>query len=473
MRPAHRVCVFALALTSAAFLVPGQGNAKMPASSPPARGIAVLASSIGSDYSPEALAQFVRAGRFAPVIVDWAWITAHWNDTNFAALNRFLDLMAARGVPVAAMYRPRFLREPTVPIQVDRAGKAVTSHGFYICFSSPQARQWGAAWGSRILQKCPGISEIIIYNPLDQCQCPACLEAARNAPSGRYDAVWKFLAEAKAGWRAQRPGVRLGVVFVNDPQFWRRGAKVLDVAHPFLFVMDDTDMAADMAAASAIRDLLPGRFGPCLAKVTWGPNDKVSPARLAEFDRLAAEAGLPYAFWTFETLFTSGLYDPGAVAQALGLDPQAITEAISRLHQALPMGTGQPGSMMYTPEEIRSTPTEVFLSRMVTPEPGYDSFAAFNALVQKAKESDAVARRQTILLVAMAMKDRNRPEYPRWMCCKVLGAIGDEQAVPDLVEVMLHDGSEIESGGATEYRIIRPQSRSREPVASTVVVVGD
>jgi hypothetical protein len=53
-----------------------------PASAPdteaiPTRGIAVLASSIGSDYSPEGLAAFVRQGKFSLVVIDWAWITYH------------------------------------------------------------------------------------------------------------------------------------------------------------------------------------------------------------------------------------------------------------------------------------------------------------------------------------------------------------------------------------------------------------
>lgn len=109
----------------------------------PQRGIAVLSSSIGSDYSPEGLAEFVRRGNFSPVVIDWAWITAHWEQTNFPALNRFIQLMAAQGVPVAAMYRPRFLNNATVPIQVDSAGNPVTSHGAYICFSNPVSRQWG------------------------------------------------------------------------------------------------------------------------------------------------------------------------------------------------------------------------------------------------------------------------------------------------------------------------------------------
>jgi hypothetical protein len=294
------------------------------------RGIAILASSVGSDYSPEGLAEFVRQGNFSPVVIDWAWITSHWGQTNFPALNRFIQLTARRGVPVAAMYRPRFLNDPTVPIQVDGTGNPVTSHGSYICFASPEARRWGISWGARILQQCPQINEIIIYNPLDQCQCPACRRGRQN---GRYEAVWKFLAEAKAAWKIPRPSVKLGVVYVDDPEFWKRGAEILDVAHPFLFVMDDTDLAKDAAAARAIRDLLPGKFGPCLAKVTWGPNDRVSPARLAEFDRTAGQARLPYFFWTFDTLFDSDLYRPEDVAQALGLNPTAITEAIGNMRK--------------------------------------------------------------------------------------------------------------------------------------------
>ncbi len=467
-----------------------------PASTPdtkaaPTRGIAVLASSIGTDYSPEGLAEFVQQGKFSPVVIDWAWITAHWDKTDFAAVNRFLELMAARKVPVAAMYRPRFLNQPTVPTQVDEAGKPAASHGYYICFSSPEARQWGASWGTRILRKLPQIDAIIIYNPLNQCQCPACQAAARDNPYGHYDAVWKFLAEAKAAWQKQRPGVRLGVVFVNDPEFWKRGTQVLDVAHPFLFVTDDTDMSKDAAEANAIRDLLPGKAGSCLAKVTWGPNDKVSPARLAEFDRVAARAGLPYFFWTFDTLFMSDLYDPKAVAQALGLDPAAMTAALAKMQgkavgeTAAPpppsqaadasavgsaaaaspvMDLGKPNGRVYPDDQIRSTSAEVFLDRMVTPELNYDPFAACHALVTKARESDAEGRGAIVAAVGAAMKNTRWPEYQRWLCCYVLSSIGDARAVPDLTQVLLYDGSEVVRTVAAEA-MADLEARSKSPAA--------
>jgi HEAT repeat protein len=397
----------------------------------------VLASSIGSDYSPEGLANLVQQWKFSPVVIDWAWITAHWDQTNFTALNRFIKLMADKGVPVAAMYRPRFLNNPTVPIQVDRAGKPATSHGYYICFSSPEAREWGISWGTRILQKCPQINEIIIYNPLNQCQCPACLEAARNSPYAHYDAVWKFLAEAKAAWQKQKAGVKLGIVFVNDPEFWRRGAQVVDVAHPFLFITDNTDIAKDGVEASAIRDLLPGKTGPCLAKITWGPNDKVSPARLAEFDKSAAEAGLPYFFWTVETLFDSSLYDQQAVAQILRKNPLASDA------QAVPtippqQEVSQPGS--YSPDQSLPEAAAALLKQIME---GADQIAAMDSLVEVGRQSDAEGRRAIISAVAAAMNDKRRAEYPRWLCCKVLGGIADERAVPDLIQVLLREESEI------------------------------
>ena len=472
-----------------------------PASTPdtkaiPTRGIAVLASSIGSDYSPEGLAEFVQQGKFSPVVIDWAWITYHWDKTDFPALNRFLELMAAQGVPVAAMYRPRFLDQPTVPTQVDVTGKPAASHGYYICFSSPEARQWGISWGTRILQQCPQINEIIIYNPLNQCQCPVCHAAARDNPYAHYDAVWKFLAEAKAAWRAQKASVKLGVVFVSDPEFWRRGAQVVDVAHPFLFVMDDTDMPRDAAAAGAIRDLLPGKMGSCLAKVTWGPEDKVSPARLSEFDRAAAAAGLPYFFWTFETLFASDLYDPKEVARVLGLGLARVTGAVAEREgraateevatspasppaeasasgsaSAEPQGPdlGTPNGPVYPTDRIRSTSAKLFLDRMVTPEANYDSFAACHALVTKARESDAEGRGAIVAAVGAAMKNTRWPEYQRWLCCYVLSSIGDARAVPDMSQVLLHDGSEVVRTVAAEA-MADLEARSRSPAAHDALV---
>jgi len=372
---------------------------------PPQRGIAVLSSSIGSDYSPEALAEFVRRGNFSPVVIDWAWITAHWEKTDFPALNRFIQLMVEQGVPVAAMYRPRFLNSPTVPIQVDAAGKPATSHGYYICFSSPEARRWGISWGGKILQKCPQINEVISYNPLNQCQCPTCRAAAEINPYARYDGVWKFMAEAKAAWQKQNPNVKLGVVFVSDIEFWKRGAQIVDAAHPFLFIIDNTDFSKDAAAATAIRNLLPGKAGSCLAKITWGPTDKVSPARLAEFDRTAAQAGLPYFFWTVETMLDPKLYDRNELNQAL--TPRSGSDAPAS-PAAAASASAEPGNLNYSQQDIQRISAQGFLDRMRSREPGYQQFAALQALIQKAKDSNAAARGPILSLVITTMNDQRK-----------------------------------------------------------------
>lgn len=445
MRRNCYLVICAVCFLAASVLVPRAGHAIAPgANAPPTRGIAVLASSIGGDYPPEALANFVERWKFSPVVIDWAWITAHWGQTNFTALNHFIDLMAARGVPVAAMYRPRFLNNPTVPIQVDQAGKPAASHGSYICFSSAQARQWGISWGTRILQQCPGINEIIIYNPLNQCQCPACREAARDNPYAPYDAVWRFLAEAKTTWRKQRASAKLGVVFVNDIEFWRRGAQVLDVAHPFLFIADDTDMAKDAREASAVRDLFPDKMGSCLAKITWGATDKVSPARLTEFDATAARAGLPYFFWTVETLLDPSLYDQQAVAQILQKAPAASKA------QAVPTTSQQQEvsqSVDQSPDKNLPQEAAAYLKQIMT---GPNQTAAVDSLVQVGKQSDAEGRRAIISAVVAVMNDRRQAEYPRWLCCYVLSGIGDERAVPELIKVLLNEESEIIRSVAAE-----------------------
>lgn len=280
----------------------------------PTRGLAVLASDIGDPYAVDDLAAFITAGSFGPIFVDWAWITHHWDRTDFGAVQELVQTLKGRGVHVAAMYRPRFLQNPTVPVQVKSDGSPATSHGHEIRFTSPEARDWGAAWGREILRRCPGFDEIVIYNPRNMDRSP---EADPDAP---YAPVAQFLEEARAAWRDVNPGVRLGVVYMNDPGFWGAVIDVIDVAHPFLLVQEDTDVGVETFEATRLAPVLGDKAGAYLAKVTWGENDKVAPAYLQAFDAHTRQYGFSYVFWTFGTLFDSELYDPSAVARALGLD---------------------------------------------------------------------------------------------------------------------------------------------------------
>jgi len=387
----------------------------------PARGIAVLASSIGSEYPVEALAEFVHNGGFSPVVVDWAWITAHWDRTNFAEVNRLVEILSADGIEVAAMYRPRFLGEATVPIQVKGDGTPATAHGSHICFSSEKARQWGSAWGTKILEKCPGFDEIIIYNPLNLCECPRCLQVREADAFGHYSAVWSFLAEARAAWRARKPEVKLGVVFVADPEFWARGAQIVDVARPFLIVREDADMQQNMAAVRVVRDALKDKAAASLAKITWGPGEKVSLDKLGTFDRLARDNGIPYFFWTFDTLFLSEMYDPRAVSQALGLDWALIQQPLAQMAPEAELG----------PDEARALVLKVAATR------------DYQILTRLSRAGDAAVEE----LIKM-MEDAASPSERRFAAAAGLGWTESRKAVPALLRAVRDADPRVRAGAA-------------------------
>ena len=109
-------------------------------------GISLLASEIENKYPVSALSDFIVHGGFTPVVIDWAWITYHWEKTDFEGVNRLLRILKEHNVKFAAMYRPRFLSVPTVPYQIKKDGSPAFSHGFEIRFTSPEARRWGWQW---------------------------------------------------------------------------------------------------------------------------------------------------------------------------------------------------------------------------------------------------------------------------------------------------------------------------------------
>lgn len=116
-------------------------------------------------------------------------------------------------------------------------------------------------------------------------------------------------------------------------------------------------------------------------------------------------------------------------------------------HPALAEGTS---GASYTAEQISSTSAEVFLDRMLNQEPGYWQFAALNALIQKAKDADAAGRQHIHSLVVTVMKDKTRAIYQRWQCCYVISGSRDEPGVPDLIDVLLRDESEVVRSVAAE-----------------------
>jgi murein DD-endopeptidase MepM/ murein hydrolase activator NlpD len=306
----------------------------------------------------DALEAFVVAGDFGPIIVDWAWITHHWERTDFAAVNAFVDALRKRGIEVMAMYRPRFLGTPTVPIQVKADGIPAWDHGSEIRYTNAEARAWGIRWGTEILEKCPGFNEIIVYNPRNIDQSPEA-EANRIEQASAHKPVAQFLAEARETWQSVRPNVLIGVVSVNDPAYWNQLKDAIDVAHPYLLIKEDVDVGADTFEMTRLASLLGDKMGANLAKVTWGENDKVETARLQAFNAHARQHGFSYVLWTFDTLFNSSLYDPRAVCQAMEFDWTKLEPALRGLGatvssptptvaaRALARGRNEPGDWIY------------------------------------------------------------------------------------------------------------------------------
>lgn len=409
----------------------------------PTRGFAILASSIGADFSPDQLAALVDQGAFAPVIVDWAWITYHWKRTDFRSLNRFLDLMAQRGVPVAAMYRPRFLANPDYPTQLGPDGQPKRDHA-EICYSDSAARQWGISWGTQILKQCPRVHEIIIYNPSKQCHCSRC----RTAPLAPVD---QFLQQARAAWRTVRPGVKLGVVATADQSFWQSLQSTVDVAHPFLRVRAELPIAGEIENARAVTRLMRDKMGACLAKITWEADARVSFEQLDQLHQLAGQAGLAYAYWTFDSLMDTSLYDLQTRKRLLAMPPvKPLTSLPAVNDDSPPRNQPDDQQLTYTPDQIRITPAETFLTYMEKPQPGYHHFAALWALTRKLKQSDAAAAPAILSLVVDAMNDRQRPVAQRFQCCYVISGSRNPRGIPALINVLHHDPDETMRAVAAE-----------------------
>ena len=437
MRQIRHLVVCAVYLLAASTLLTRQAYAEATdTKAPPARGIAVLASTIGSDFTPESLADFVQQGKFSPVVVDWAWITYHWDHTDFAAVNKFLDLMAAKKVPVAAMYRPRFLSNPTVPTQMNQDGECSVVHA-EICYSDASARKWGISWGEKILEKCPSFREIIIYNPSNNCHCPKCTAASAQTP---HKVVTDFLSEAKSAWKTKQPAAKLGVVYMPETDFWKAGLTVVDIVHPYLIMREGDDPAKNMADIKSVRSLVKDKMGSCLGKVTWEETAKISMEKLKAIDSLARENAIPYFVWTFDELFLSDKYDSKAVLQALGMDP-AVGEALGRMHKQ---------SASNPVPAIELNEAQALLKQIDQAGPGADKFNAIDAVVKKARESDAATRTAIMSLALATIKNKTLDIYLRWPSCYVISRSGYQQGVPDLIELLLHDESEVMRGVAAE-----------------------
>jgi HEAT repeat protein len=95
-----------------------------------------------------------------------------------------------------------------------------------------------------------------------------------------------------------------------------------------------------------------------------------------------------------------------------------------------------------TRDEIHSTSADDWFDRIGEKEAalGYAPNTSLYALIQKAKESDAV-RDDIISKATQIVGDSTQDSYRRWQCCYVLSGIGDERSIPTLKQALNNDES--------------------------------
>ena len=277
-------------------------------------GITVLSSSIGKDYSVEALIKLVKKCHFKPVVIDWAWITFHWKRTNFTAVESFAKKLKKLSVPVYVMYRTRYWSSEKewakLPFQVDKNGKSTQATGRReVCYATPEGRMWGVSWGKKILLKCPSISNVIIYNPSMSCHCKVCKKELKKDKDHYKNALVKFFREAKTEFNKINKKAKVGIIAVAHKGVFRKIEETVDFAFPFITVLDTGDFNKQLTNFKKFQQTLKCKCSGGLAKVEWAGSVKLSTKRIVEFINKAKKHKVNYFFWTFSSIFRNKDYN--------------------------------------------------------------------------------------------------------------------------------------------------------------------
>jgi len=405
------------------------------------RGIAILSSSIGTDYRVEDLAKLMEKGKFSPLVIDFAWITYHWDQTKFGEVNRLVESARNAGIPVAAMYRPRFLSDPTVPTQVDEKGRDDFKHGFEINYFDPDARKWGIEWGNKILAKCPGFDEVIIYNPRNFDTSKKTLELEKKNANARNDATWQFVREARQSWSTQKAGVRVGVAAMQNANFWKNGVDLIDSAYPFFCVRNDESLQDQLKEFNASRKILGGKMRAALTKVTWEEEHRISPAVFEQFHQITRSRKIPYLFWEFETLINTAKYTRSESARILSVTPDDLTAfAPDKAKQKTGCEPKNKASTTQKDVVLENSDIDSLLENIDNiPADEKNNFVNIEKLVKIAGQGESDTGKSIFQKARAIVENPAARANQRWMCCYVLSGIRDERAIPVLTKVLCAD----------------------------------
>lgn len=283
------------------------------------RGIAILSSVIGDEITVREISAFVRECGIDFVVIDFAWITYHWERSNLRLLEMLSRNLQASGIVVAAMYRPRTLNasEAEVHFAQNADGSFSQQH---LCFAYEDSITWGVRWGEQILESCPSIHHLILYNVLAFCRCDRCGgdEAKRHAA--------KFVKRCREHWQEIRPNVLVGHVGLGLEY-----AESLDFFCPFFILNRENSSQAvnTNKLTSEISSLSYGVWGSPmipLVKVCWADATQNTTEDVCNAIESCENAKMGFLLWYYTWIFHSedNRYDPAAVAEALGGDWEGV-----------------------------------------------------------------------------------------------------------------------------------------------------
>ncbi|MHC4260440.1 MAG: hypothetical protein ACYSTF_08550, partial [Planctomycetota bacterium] len=278
------------------------------------RGIAFLSSNINNSISLSEIRNFVSDCSLDLVVIDFAWITYHWPQTDLAAVEQLAAGLVNNGVEVAAMYRPRALSPSDAPIHYAQNCDGTTdpSHN-HLCFAYEDSVAWGAQWGTDILNALPSLNKVIIYNLLAPCCCPLC--------QGGQGAVYaeQFVQRCRAEWDAVCPGVQLGHVGLAAEY-----ADHVDFFCPFLMINrwgDPNPVNVNALLDDLITpDTQPGHKPVIpLAKICWETATDNTTEDIINTIESCESRQTGFLLWYYDWIFhsTGGMYNPTSIIEAL------------------------------------------------------------------------------------------------------------------------------------------------------------
>jgi hypothetical protein len=227
------------------------------------------------------------------VVIDFGWITYHWEATDLAAAEQLAAELVNEGVEVAAMYRPRGPSDADIHWAQNCDG---TINYDYLCFAYEDSVAWGAQWGTEILNGLPSVNKVIIYNLLAPCCCELC--------QGGQGAVYaeQFIERCRLEWDAVCPGVQISHVGMGAEY-----ANQVDFFCPFLIINREDDNPVDVN--SLLDDLITPDTQPGhkpvipLAKICWADATDNTTEDIINTIEACENRQRGFILWYYEWIF--------------------------------------------------------------------------------------------------------------------------------------------------------------------------